>query len=239
MLLQAINRSWQQLLHPRFRSVFLTAISAALATLALLTFSLNLYWPESYSFGWDWLDEFGNWISSAGFWSVVAVGSYLLFPGVVTMVMGLLADKIATAVEQEYYPNRIGTRPISISETLWSATKLTLLMLIINLLALIPYLLLFLMTSGLGTLALFMAVNGYLLGREYYEMVTARHLDKISMNRMRITYSGKIFLGGAVMAGMFLVPFLNILAPIIGAAMMTHIVHQLNIPDAGTKEANP
>lgn len=236
MLFKAINRSWQQLLHPKFRSVFLTAIGAAVATLVVLTLALDIYWPESYSFGWDWLDEFGEWISSAGFWSIVIVVSYLLFPGVVTMVMGLMADKISSAVEEEYYPNRIGKRKVSTAETIFSAAKLTLVMVMINLLALIPYLLLFIATGGVGTLGLFLAVNGYLLGREYYEMVTARHLIPFDMNRMRITYSGKIFVGGAVIAGMFLIPFINILAPIVGAAMMTHIVHLLDIPSTARKE---
>lgn len=229
MLAQAINRSWQQLLHPKFRSVFLTALFAATTTLVFLTLGLKAYWPESFQFGWEWLDEFGDGIASAGFWSVVGVGSYLLFPGIVTMVMGLLADKIATAVEEEYYPNRIGVRHVPISDTIFSAAKLTLLMLVINLLALVPYLLLLILTSGLGTLTLFIVVNGYLLGREYYEMVAARHVDRRKMKHAHATNSGKIFMGGAVIAAMFLVPFLNILAPIIGAAMMTHIVHHIGV----------
>lgn len=231
MIALSINRSWQQLLHPRFRSVFLTAVGAATATLVLLTFALNAYWPESYTFGWEWLDKFGDWLASAGFWAVVTVGSYLLFPGIVTMVMGVLADQIAGAVEEEYYPNRRGTRKVPVGDVVISAAKLTVLMVLINLLAAIPYILLVFFTAGTGALALFIAINGYLLGREYFEMVAIRHVDRRTVNESRITYSGKVFVVGALIAGMFLVPFLNILAPIIGAAMMTHIVHQLGIPE--------
>ncbi len=233
MIVLAINRSWQQLLHPKFRSVFLTAIGAAATTLVLLTLLLNAYWPETFVVGWDWLDEFSDWIASAGFWSVVAVGSYLLFPGIVTMVMGVLADQIAGAVEEEYYPNRRGTRKVPVFDIVVSAAKLTLLMVLINLLAIIPYLLLFLLTAGTGALALFVAINGYLLGREYYEMVAVRHVDMRTVNETRITYSGKVFWVGGLIALMFLVPFLNILAPILGAAIMTHVVHQLGVPDHG------
>lgn len=232
MIALSINRSWQQLLHPKFRSVFLTAIGAAAATLALLTFALNAYWPESMVFGWEWLDEFGDWIASAGFWAVVTVGSYLLFPGIVTMVMGVLADQIAGAVEDEYYPNRRGTRKVPVADIVISAAKLTLMMVLINLLALFPYLLLFFFTAGTGALALFVAINGYLLGREYYEMVAIRHIDRRRVNESRIVHSGKVFVVGALIAGMFLVPFLNILAPILGAAIMTHIVHQLGVPES-------
>ena len=238
MIALSINRSWQQLLHPKFRSVFLTAIAAAAATLILLTFVLNAYWPESFSSGWEWLDDFGEEIASAGFWMVALAGSYLLFPGIVTMVMGLLADQIATAVEDEYYPNRRGTREVPIGDTIVSAAKLTLMMVIINLLALFPYLLLLFLSAGTGTLALFIAINGYLLGREYFEMVAIRHVGRRAANEARVTHSGKIFVVGALIAAMFLVPFLNILAPILGAAIMTHIVHQLGVPDSAQSRAD-
>jgi CysZ protein len=230
MIAQALNRSWQQLLHPKFRSVFLTSIIAAAITLVALTLVLNAYWPESYSFGWEWLDEFGDSIASAGFWTIVMIGSYMLFPGIVTMVMGVLIDKIATAVEEEYYPNRIGSRKVPITDTVLSAAKLTLIMVVANLLALIPYLILLVTTAGSGALALFIVLNGYLLGREYYEMVALRHMPIRATNAARLTNSGKIFMAGCLIAGMFLVPFLNILAPIIGAALMTHVVHTLNVP---------
>lgn len=240
MIALSINRSWQQLLHPKFRSVFLTAVGAAAATLVLLTFALNAYWPDTLQFESDWLswlNDFGDSLASAGFWTVVAFSSYLLFPGIVTMVMGVLADQIASAVEEEYYPNRPGTRKVPVSDTVTSAAKLTLIMLVINLLALVPYVLLFLFTAGPGALALFIVINGYLLGREYFEMVAIRHINQRTVNESRVTHGGKVFVIGALIAGMFLVPFLNILAPIIGAAMMTHLVHQLGVPETGRRAA--
>lgn len=226
MIATAFNRTWQQLLHPKFRSVFFTAVIAAAATLTVLMVILNSYWPESVSFGWDWLDDMGDSVASAGFWMVASLGSYLLFPGVVTMVMGLLTDKIADAVEEEYYPNRLGSREVPYGDVIISAAKLALIMIIVNLLALVPYIILLFM-GGIGALLLFVAINGFLLGREYFEMVAIRHLDRRDMHRFRVENSGKIFVGGAIIAGMFLVPFLNILAPIVGAAVMTHIFHHL------------
>lgn len=237
MIVQALNRSWQQLLHPKFRSVFLTSLTAAAVTLVALTLILNAYWPDSYSFGWEWLDQFGNEIASAGFWSIIMIGSYMLFPGIVTMVMGVLIDKIATAVEEEYYPNRIGTRKVPITDTVLSAAKLTLIMVVANLLALVPYLIL-LVTTGPGAFALFILLNGYLLGREYYEMVALRHMPVRAANNARLDNSGKVFVAGSLIAGMFLVPFLNIMAPIIGAALMTHVVHALNVPARAKRGTN-
>lgn len=232
MIATAFNRTWQQLLHPKFRSVFLTSVIAAAATLVVLTYVLNLYWPESFSVGWDWLDSFGDSLSSAGFWVVVSIGSYLLFPGIATMVMGLLTDKVAQAVEEDYYPHRIGNRKVSVSDTVISAAKLALIMIIVNLLALLPYLILLFM-GGIGTILLFIALNGFLLGREYFEMVAIRHMDRRVMNEFRTRNSGRIFIGGAIIAGMFLIPFLNILAPIVGTAVMTHIFQHLIAAEGG------
>ena len=227
MIATAFNRTWQQLLHPKFRSVFLTAIIAAGLTLMALMSVLNGYWPETYEFGWDWLDQFSSSIMAGGFWAVATVGSYLLFPGIVTMVMGLLTDKIATAVEEEYYPNRMGTRKVPLGDTIASAAKLTLIMIIVNLLAILPYVILMFMTAGIGTLILFVVLNGFLLGREYFEMVALRHMDPRTAKQFRVEHSGKIFVAGALIAAMFLIPFVNILAPITGAAVMTHIFHHL------------
>jgi CysZ protein len=226
MLSTAINRSWQQMLHPKFRSVFFTAITAAAITLTLLLFLLNSYWPDSISVGWGWLDKYGDYMSSAGFWFVAGAGSYLLFPGVVTMVMGVLTDKIADAVEEEYYPNRLGHRDVPYGDLIISAAKLALIMLTINLVFLIPYIIL-LIAGGIGFILLFVAVNGLLLGREYFEMVAIRHMSPREVTALRKSNSGAIFMGGALIAAMFMIPFLNILAPIIGAAVMTHIFHHM------------
>lgn len=216
MIGRAINRSWQQLFHPKFRSVFLIAITAALLTLAALNYALYAYWPEDWTSGFDWLDQ-------AGFWTVSALGSYILFPGLVTMVMGFLTDKIADAVEEEYYPNRLGKRKVALLEVVFGAFKLTLLIILVNAIALVPYMVL--LFTGFGTILLFILVNGFLLGREYFEMVAIRHMPMRDVTRLRKLYGSKIFFGGAVISALFLVPFLNILAPIVGAAMMTHIFH--------------
>jgi len=215
MLATAFNRTWAQLLHPKFRTVFMMGAFAAAATLAILIYCLYEFWPEGYSTGWEWLD-------TGGFTFIATIATYILFPPIATSVMSLMADQVADAVEEEYYPHRIGRRKVSIGDILISAIKLTLLIIILNLLALIPYIFLLVATAGAGALALFLMVNGYLLGREYFEMVAMRHLPRKELHRMRKQHSGKIFVTGFIIAGMFLIPVVNLLAPIVGAALMTH-----------------
>ncbi|TNE67962.1 MAG: hypothetical protein EP335_00390 [Alphaproteobacteria bacterium] len=216
MLGTALNRTWQQLLHPKFRSVFLISVTAAVLTLGLLCYLLFAYWPKEYTTGIEWLD-------TTGYVTAVMIGTYVLFPAIVTLVMGVLIDQIATAVEEEYYPHRVGRRKVSLADTLFGALKLMLAMIFLNALVFIPYVILLFTTVGAGAFILFIIVNGYLLGREYFEMVATRHMPLREVTRLRKMHGGKIFMGGAAAAALFAVPFLNILAPIVTAAVMTHI----------------
>ena len=96
-------------------------------------------------------------------------------------------------------------------------------LLLFNLIALPGYVVL--AVTGIGAVALFALVNALLLGRELGDMVAVRHLDTAArMNWLRQT-RGQRSLLGLLVTGLFLLPLLNLLAPVIGAAMATHIFH--------------
>jgi uncharacterized protein involved in cysteine biosynthesis len=100
--------------------------------------------------------------------------------------------------------------------------RLTGLTLLLNLLALPVYLL----APGIN-LFLFLALNGYLLGRGYFEVVALRRLDAGEARAVRRRFAGRIFLGGVVIAGLFALPFVNLVAPVIATAFMLHIFEAL------------
>ena len=82
---------------------------------------------------------------------------------------------------------------------------------------------LLLLATGIGTALLFWAVNAWLLGRELMDMAWLRHRP----SRDAAPPLGgltRLALGGIV-AAMLLVPFVNLLAPVLGAAAATHLVH--------------
>ena len=95
--------------------------------------------------------------------------------------------------------------------------KLALLSLIANLLAL-PFLifppLYFLIAYG---------VNGYLLGREYYEMPALRRLQRPVAKQFYAAHRGQFTLGGVLIAILSTIPFVNLIAPIIATAFMVHL----------------
>lgn len=94
--------------------------------------------------------------------------------------------------------------------------------LLANLIAL-PFALVLLFT-GVGTFALFMLVNAVLLGGDLQDMVWLRHCHQ--RDACAPVSRGERFLLGGVVAAMLAVPFVNFLAPVLGAASANHLVHR-------------
>jgi CysZ protein len=55
--------------------------------------------------------------------------------------------------------------------------------------------------------------------------VAARHMDAAAMRGWRATTKSGRFVLGLANTGLFVVPVLNIAAPVLGAAMATHYFH--------------
>ena len=74
----------------------------------------------------------------------------------------------------------------------------------------------------------FWAINGYLLGREYFTMVAMRRLGRTGARILRRQHRVSIWLAGTLMAAPLSVPLLNLIIPVLGAATFTHLFHRLN-----------
>jgi CysZ protein len=163
-----------------------------------------------------------NWlIDLVGAVGVVLL-SWLLFPAVVTMIIGFFLERVAAAIEALDYPGRGPPRRQSIRESVLVGLRLMLLSMALNLLALPIYALI-----PLLNVALFLALNGYLFGREYFELVALRRVDPEQIRLVRHRFGGRIFAGGVIIAAMFAVPIVNVVAPVIATAFMIHVFEGL------------
>jgi CysZ protein len=68
----------------------------------------------------------------------------------------------------------------------------------------------------------FWLVNGFLLGREYFQLVALRRLSPAEAAALRRRHAGRIWLAGTAMAVPLSVPVVNLLVPIVGVAVFTH-----------------
>jgi len=80
----------------------------------------------------------------------------------------------------------------------------------------------------------FMVLNGYLLGREYFELIAFRRLDAAAARLLWRRFRGKLFVSGVVITAMLSIPFVNWFMPVIAAAFMVHVFEGLRraMPEA-------
>lgn len=162
--------------------------------------------------------------------AIVAVfGAWLLFRVIAVAVIGLFADEVVHAVEAKHYPARFATaHDLSFARAAAMGLRSAGRALLVNLLFAPLYLLL--LVTGVGTALAFFIVNSWLLGHDLGDMVAVRHLPRAELKAWRAqTRIWRITLGAAGTA-LFLVPLANFLAPILGAAMATHLFHRRNEP---------
>ena len=214
-----------QLADPKVLKVLLKSLAVSLALFALaawagwqaLDWTLSLFGLDDASFeGAEEVRELASFL-------LTLIGLWLAWRIIAIAVIQFFADDVVLAVEQRHYPQAAErARDLPVSEQFSSAFKSTLRALIVNLVTL-PVAMLLLVT-GIGTALLFWAVNAVLLGRELTDAVWLRHRrdagDPVPASRAE-----RFLLGGAV-AAMLALPFLNLLAPLLGAAAAAHLVHR-------------
>src|SRR5919201_744092 len=152
----------------------------------------------------------------------VVVLTWLLFPAVVTLVVSGFLERMIVAVETRHYPDLPAPTPLSLWHSVWVALRFTGVTLLLNLLAVPLYLLL-----PAVNVAVFYGVSAYLLGRVYFELVALRRLNPRTARRLRRSHQLRLFVAGLLITGLLTVPLLNLVAPLLAAAFMVHLVVEL------------
>jgi uncharacterized protein involved in cysteine biosynthesis len=207
-----------QLADPAIRRVVWLSVALALALLAALVFGGSLLLAESRLVDWEWLDAIIDLLGVLG----ALFLAWLAFPATIGLVAGLFAERVANAVDRRHYPHLPPPRQQGIGETLSIAVRFAGVILAVNLLlAILSFLI------PVLNLILLYAVNGYLLGREYFEMAAARRFDGAGMRALRRRHGGRVWLAGLAIALLLAIPLLNLLVPVVAVALMVHEVNRL------------
>lgn len=156
---------------------------------------------------------------------LVILGWWLLFRAIAVAVVGVFADEVVAAVEARHYPAaHAQARDVPLARSAAMGIRSALRAIGVNLLFVPVYLLL--LITGVGTAAAFFLVNAWLLGRDLGDMVAARHMPAAELPAWRRGTPMHRFALGAIGTGLLLVPLLNLVAPVLGAAMATHAFHR-------------
>lgn len=213
-MLHALILGLRQLADPAVQRLLLRCVLLTLATflaligaVAALLFGLDLT-------GLAWLDPV---LATAGS-ALVLVLAWLLFPIVVALTLGLFAEDVVAIVERRHYPELPKAPGMSLAAQAYAGVRFVTVALLLNLIALPFYLL-----PG-ANLLIYLALNGYLLGREYFELVAGQRLPLREVSRRRREQRGRLWLAGAAIAVMLMVPVFNLVAPVVAIAFMVHLV---------------
>lgn len=221
-MLRAFLLSLGQLGDPPVLRVLAKSLAVTLAIFAGLGV---LVWWGTQALAAGWAGTGAGGIATALALLITVLALWLLFRAVAVAVVGLFADEVVAAVEVRHYPSALATaRPVPFARGLAMGARSAARVVLVNVLLLPVYAVL--LATGVGTAAAFFLVNAWLLGRDLGDMVAARHLDRAALPAWRRRTGPQRFLLGLGATGLFVVPFVNLLAPVLGAAMATHLFHR-------------
>lgn len=226
MIFAAFFQALGQLGDRRFRRVVFLGVLLALALLfATYVLFIQLVWwlsPESVDLPVigpvSGIETFLGW---ASLFLMIGLSVFLMIP-VASAFTGIFLEDVADAVEDRHYPGLPPAVPLSLGESLRQSVNFLGLVIAVNLGALFLY-----PFVGPGIPLVFWAINGFLLGREYFSLVALRRLPPGEVKLMRRRNRWTLWAAGTLMAAPLSVPVLNLFVPVLGVATFTHLYHRL------------
>jgi len=215
--------SFSQLPDPTFRRVIIKAILLSVCVFVFLAIIVWFVLSETNFFTFWLFEAFADIFG--GITAIVI--AWLLFPTLASFFITLFLEDIVEAVESRYYHDTLLEKINNPSAMFIISLRFTAIALLLNILA-IPYYFFTIWFPPMG-IFVFYCLNGYLLGREYFELVALRHIKMEDIPSIRQAHRLKLFLFGSVTTFLFTIPIINFLAPILGVTGMTHFFRKLPI----------
>lgn len=226
MIFDIFFRGWADLARPGALRVLAKGVALAVGLLVALWFGLFtiIGWMVPDTLSLPWLGDI-TWVAPA--LSIASVGimliaSVFLMVPVASVFTGFFLEEVADVVEEAHYPGLPAVRPLGLGQSLTDALRFFGVVMGANLAALVLYFLFIPFAP-----ALFLALNGYLLGREYFQMAAYRRMSRPEAQALYAANRGAIWAAGALMAVPLTIPVLNLAVPVVGAAGFTHLFHRL------------
>ena len=226
MIFTAFFRALGDLFTPRAVKILAKGIGL---TLALL---IALYIIVAKLVGWLVPDQIMlpligevTWLSdlaSGGSVLIMMFLSVFLMAPVASAFIGLFLEEVAEEVEERHYPNLPPLSPKPFSQSVEETIRFFGTVLAANLIALMLLPFFFFMAPFI-----FLAMNGYLLSREFFQMVATRRMAPQAARALYLENRFTIWTAGVLMAIPLSIPLLNLVIPVLGAASFTHLFHRM------------
>jgi CysZ protein len=226
MIWQSFGKAVAQLGDGRFLRVVLIGIVLTIVLLAAVyacfVWAIQTFVPDTVSLpGFGPVDGIDTALNIGSLVLMLGLSVFLMVP-VAAAFSGLFLDQIADAVEDKHYPALPPAGHLGLGDTLIATINLFGLLVAINVLAAIAYLF-----AGPFAPVIFLLLNGYLLGREFFMLAAERRMDRVSARGLRRENALTIWFAGVLMATPLAIPLVNLVIPVLGAATFTHLFHRL------------
>lgn len=212
-MISAALLALSDLFTPPFRSVLFKSLGLTTALLVVIWIATQGLLEAFLVVPYPWLDTTIAILAGIG----VFLGLIFLVPPITSAIAGLFLDEIAQTVEKTRYPEDVPGRDLPLGQSLALTVKFTLLVISVNL-----FVLLLTLLPGINFIAFFIA-NGYLLGREYFELAAMRFRSAEDAKALRKDYGARVFFAGVLIACFVAIPIVNLLTPLFATAFMVHM----------------
>ena len=180
--------------------------------------------PTADALGFEWL----SWLTDFLFWamSVAAfvVPAFLIFWSLMIFIASFFDEHIARKIEEYRYPKMaLGT-----DQPFWQEVRQDILFVIKT--VFLNILLIIIPVFWPFWPILFPLLNGYLLGTYFFMMAGGRHIGKKEAKKLAKQHRWKVLVAGLLIVFASGIPFLNLIVPFWGVAMMVHLYHLIDNP---------
>jgi uncharacterized protein involved in cysteine biosynthesis len=238
-MINDLSKAMAQLRDPKLLKILLLSSALAVLVMALLIFSVAYLigaWDITTRpwFGISFIDTALQWLVDTAGFALATIVTLMLFPAAAIGLQSLFLDTVAEAVENKHYPHLPAARRQRMSEIIWTALRLMAVVLGLNILLLFVWIILLIVATPLAPIPYYL-VNGYLLGREYFELLALRRMDPMQGAVLRKQKLGGNLMDGIVLTLLFTIPIVNLAGPMVAAAYMTHRFHRVWKPGITAK----
>ena len=172
----------------------------------------------------SWL---GSLFNIGGVLLTIALSIWVMVP-VALAIIALFLDEVAQAVEARHYPHLPKQAAAKLQDQILVSIRFLGLLILANIGALILSMIL----PFLAPLV-FWATNGYLMGREYFQMAAMRRMPRTQAQELLQRHQGAIWCAGILMAIPLSIPLVGLFIPVLSAATFTHLFERLRALPSG------
>ena len=161
-----------------------------------------------------------------------------MLPAVISTFSELFSERIIKQTEKDYFPNAPEPTPVSTFDSILYSLSFSgksafyTFGMMFGYVLILPFFLIPVLNIFLVLFSSFIlyGVNAYFLGKGYFDTVAMRHMSSDKSTALWKENRVILLLGGFVIAFLYTVPIINLVAPIFAFSLMTQLFYRFFNP---------